>query len=382
MPDASQPITVRIGAKKPVVSIVLPTFNERENLPHAIGRIDASLQPIGLAYEIIIVDDDSPDRTWSLAEQLIKTRDDLHLIRRIGRRGLSSAIVEGLRSARGELLVVMDADLQHDAAILGEMAKRAREGGAELVIATRYAEGGEVGEWSLVRWLMSRLATLMSRLVIRSQVSDPMSGFFMISQPAFARVVNQLDPRGFKILLEIIARSPPLKVGEVGYTFQPRQHGESKLDSGVGIAYLRALYDLSLGRFLPLRFLLYCLVGASGVVVNLGVLWLLKTQARMETNSSLVIAIGMSMLSNFVLNNLLTFSDRRKQGLVALAMAFALFAIVSAAGAVINFSVTFLFTDRLQTNLYVADLVGIALSTVWNYSLNRHITWKKKRDAP
>jgi dolichol-phosphate mannosyltransferase len=378
MSDASQPITKRIGARKPIISIVLPTFNERENLEQAIGRIDAALKPTALAYEIIIVDDNSPDRTWSLAEQLIKSRDDLHLIRRIVQRGLSSAILEGLRSARGELLVVMDADLQHDASILGEMARKAREGGAELVIATRYADGGSVGKWSLVRWTMSRLATLMSRLVVHSQVSDPMSGFFMLTQTAFARVADKLNPRGFKILLEIIARSPPLKVSEVGYTFQVRQHGESKLDSGVGIAYLRALYDLSLGRFIPLRFLVYCLVGASGVVVNLGVLWLLKTQAKMETNPSLVIAIGTAMLSNFTLNNLLTFSDRRQQGMAALARAFALFAVVSAAGAVINYAVTSLFSARLQANLYAADLVGIVLSTVWNYSLNRHITWKKK----
>jgi dolichol-phosphate mannosyltransferase len=373
MSDA--PITTRIGARRPVVSVVLPTFNERANLPLAIGRIDAALQPTGLAHEIIVVDDDSPDRTWSLAEQLIATRSDLHLIRRIGRRGLSSAVVEGLRSARGELLVVMDADLQHDAGILAAMVDRARSG-AELVVATRYADGGGSSRWPFRRLLLSRLATLLSRLAVRTRVSDPLSGYFLISRAAFAAVADRLDPRGFKILLEIIARSAPLAVAEAGYTFGARQHGESKLDSGVGLAYLRALYDLSLGRALPLRFLLYCLVGASGVAVNLGVLWLLRSQAALDDGASLTCAIGASMLSNFALNNLLTFADRRRQGPRALAAGLALFVVIGSAGALINFSVTLLLATRLQADLYLADLAGIALSTIWNYSLNRHITWK------
>jgi dolichol-phosphate mannosyltransferase len=359
---------------------VLPTYNERANLAEAIRRIDAALLPGGLAFDITVVDDDSPDGTWALAEDLMRGRPGLHLIRRVGRRGLSSAIVEGLRSARGDLLVVMDADLQHDAGILARLVDEARAGGA-LVVATRYADGGQTGAWSWWRWLLSRAATVLSRLVIRSPVSDPMSGYFLITRAAFAGVAERLDPRGFKILLEIIARSAPLAVREVGYTFATRQAGDSKLDRGVALAYLRALYDLSLGRVLPLRFILYCLVGASGVLVNLGMLTALRRTTRLDDEVVLTVAIITTMVSNFALNNVITFADRRQQGVLAFLRGLLLFIAISSTGALINFSVSIFLAHRAGWDLAWADLVGIALAAVWNYSLNRTVTWRERREG-
>jgi dolichol-phosphate mannosyltransferase len=233
------------GARR--LSIVLPTYNERESIIAALERIDHALAATGLPYEIIVVDDDSPDGTWARVESLARVRRDLHLIRRVGRRGLSSAVAEGFSAARGELLVVMDADLQHDAGVLPAMVHAAGEPGVDLVVATRYALGGSTGNWTLGRRLLSRLATILSWSVVRTRVSDPMSGYFLIARHSWREMSSQLNLRGFKILLEIIARSPPLDCREIGYTFRSRLHGASKLDGGVGIAYLRALYDLSVG---------------------------------------------------------------------------------------------------------------------------------------
>jgi dolichol-phosphate mannosyltransferase len=377
-PPAPSPSQAASGT---TLSVVLPTYNEQANIRLAIERIDKALAEavasIGLVYEIIVVDDDSPDRTWEVVEGLVRTRDNLHLIRRIGRRGLSSAVIEGFQSGNGRLLAVMDADLQHDATILGTMTLKALDAGADLVVATRYAKDGGTGDWNFFRKLLSRIATLMSRLVMRTRVSDPMSGYFLVTAKAFAAVSQQVNQRGFKILLEILARSPPLAAQEVPYVFTPRLHGESKLDSGVGIAYLRALYDLSFGKVIPLRFLLYCMVGASGVVVNLGVLWLLRGYFKFDQHTSLLAAIATSILSNYLLNNFITFSDRKRSGMVALT-GLALFCLVSSGGALINYSVSTLFASTIQMNIYVADLLGIVLATIWNYTLNRLYTWQKR----
>ncbi len=361
------------------LSIVLPTYNERENILPCIARIDEALQGAGITYEVVVVDDDSPDRTWEIAEELSRKRTDIHLIRRIGRRGLSSAVVEGFAAANGELLLVMDADLQHDAGILPKMANSASEAGVDLVVATRYAQGGSTGVWSRKRWLLSRLATIMSWLVIRTRVSDPMSGFFLVSRAVWSEVAPRVDARGFKILLEIIARTRPLGFREIGYTFSIRQHGESKLDSGVGIAYLRALYGLSFGRIISLRLLLYCFVGASGVVVNLGVVWLLHRHFGLSENVSLISGIATAMLSNFALNNFITFGDRRRQGTRALVIGILLFTLISSGGAVINYSVARFMMGMFGLGIFVSDLIGIVFATIWNFSLNRHITWKKPR---
>jgi dolichol-phosphate mannosyltransferase len=360
------------------LSIILPTYNERENVILAVERIDKALESAKIEYEIVVVDDDSPDSTWEQVEDLSRTRHNIHLIRRIGRKGLSSAVVEGFAAARGELLGVMDADLQHDASILPAMLDCAGEPNVDLVVATRYSRGGSTGDWIIWRWLLSKTATAMSWLVIRTRVSDPMSGYFFISSRSWRNVARRLNPRGFKILLEIITRSKPLKFREVGYTFQPRQFGESKLDTSVGVAYLRALYDLSCGRVVPLRLLLYCVVGVSGVAVNLCILWIVNRRLQVDGVRALVFAISASMLSNFLLNNFITFGNRRRYGWQAILSGLALFVIICSVGAVMNFAIARFAFGRLGFNIYVADIVGIAVSTAWNFSLNREYTWKKR----
>jgi dolichol-phosphate mannosyltransferase len=295
--EAAPAISEGASERDPVarrLSIILPTYNERESIFSALERIDFALAATGLPYEIIVVDDDSPDGTWERVESLARVRRDLRLIRRLGRRGLSSAVVEGFSAARGELLVVMDADLQHDAGVLPAMVHAAGEPGVDLVVATRYSLGGTTGDWTIGRRLLSRLATILAWSVVWTRVSDPMSGYFLIASHAWREASSQLNPRGFKILLEIIARSPQIGCREIGYTFRSRLHGESKLNGGVGIAYLRALYDLSFNRMMTLGALSYCLVGASTSHVGLALLRFLHrlNWSRGRSPSALPSAVG------------------------------------------------------------------------------------------
>ena len=358
------------------LSVILPTYNERRNIAAAVESIDRALSGTAVGYEIIVVDDDSPDRTWEEVESLARHRADLHLIRRVGRRGLSSAVVEGFSAATGDVLAVMDADLQHDASLLPAMVQAAGAPGTDLVVATRYAQGGSAGDWTLGRRFLSRLATVLSWAVVRTRVSDPMSGYFLIAAHTWRDVSARLDPRGFKILLEIIARSPPLACREIGYTFRPRRHGASKLDSAVGISYLRSLYDLSLGRFIDRRMLSFGLVGLSGAAVNLATVRLLHDVLRLGVTAALASAIGTAMVSNFLLNNFITYSDRHRSGLPSLLKGFASFAAISSAGAAINLAVARYSIRALDLNIYVGVVLGIVVATAWNFRASRAVTWR------
>lgn len=361
------------------LSVILPTYNERRNIAVAVERIDRALSGTGVAYEIIVVDDDSPDHTWEEVESLARRRGDLHLIRRLGRRGLSSAVVEGFSAATGNVLAVMDADLQHDADLLPAMVSAAGAPGVDLVIATRYGQGGSAGDWTRGRLLLSRLATVLSWAVVRTRVSDPMSGYFLIASHAWRDVASRLNPRGFKILLEIIARSPPLVCREIGYTFQPRLHGASKLDGAVGISYLSSLVELSVDRFIDRRILCYGLVGAGGAGVNLATVRLLHDDMGVHVTAALAAAIGASMVSNFLLNNFITFSDRHRSGLPSLLRGLASFSAVSSIGAAINLVVANFAIRALDMNLYAGAVLGILVATVWNFRANRDITWRIAR---
>jgi len=362
-----------------MLSLILPTFNESDSLPHLLPRIKDALADT--PHELIIVDDDSPDKTWKLAQDLTKDDDHIHIIRRIGRRGLSSAIMEGFLAAKGDVLAVMDADGQHDVTLLPKLYAAAQND-AEVAIGSRYIEGGGVGEWDERRHFLSRFATRITQWMCRVPVQDPMSGFFAIRKQAFDTLVNKLNPKGFKMLLDILVCIPKnTVVRELPYTFGVREHGESKLSWKVQLDFLEYLYDASLGRLIPLLFVKYCIVGTMGVGVHMSAYMLFSSLFRngsdltvFNFSIAVLLAVEIAILFNFLLNNIWTFSQMRLRGSAAIT-GFAKYNAACAFGAMANMAVsTFLFSLGTVELLSVA--IGAFTGVVWNYTMSRMLTWR------
>ena len=357
------------------VAVVVPTFNERENVRELIARVDHALR--GLSWELIFVDDDSPDGTSAEIKAIGAGDSRVRCIKRIGRRGLSSACIEGMLASAAPVFVVMDADLQHDESRIPAMLTALRADGAELVIASRYTNGGAIGEWDKTRALMSRVATRLSRVVCQQPISDPMSGFFMITAEALDGCVRRLSGKGFKILLDIVASSPAvLRVAEVPYTFRERLHGESKLDSLVMWDFGMLLAEKTIGRYIPVRFFAFTLVGGAGVLVHMAVLAALRAAAVGFSNAQAVATV-VAMVFKFWLNNLLTYRDRRLRGTKWFTGLLS-FMAACGLGAVANVGIaSYLFASHTQW--VVAALAGIAVGAVWNYAITQLYTWGQDR---
>jgi dolichol-phosphate mannosyltransferase len=357
------------------LSIIVPTFNERQNVRELIARIERAVH--GISWEMIFVDDDSPDGTSAEIKSIASRDRRIRCIRRIGRRGLSSACIEGMLAGSAPTLVVMDADLQHDESKIPEMFEVLHAESAHLVIASRYVPGGRIGEWDKTRAAMSRFATRISQIVCRQPISDPMSGFFMIRAEALESCVRRLSGRGFKILLDIVASAPDrLRVAEVPYTFRDRLHGESKLDSLVVWDFGMLLADKTIGRYVPVRFVAFSLVGVAGVVVHMAVLAALRA-AQVDFSNAQAAATIVAMVFNFWLNNLLTYRDRRLRGLKWLKGLLS-FVAACGLGAVANVGIaSYLFES--DTQWVVAALAGIAVGAVWNYAITQLYTWGQDR---
>ncbi len=357
------------------LSIVVPTYNESGNIAELLRRLVATLGDEG--WELIFVDDDSPDHTAQRVRDLARTDRRVRCVQRIGRRGLSSACVEGMLAASAPVIAVMDADLQHDESILPAMREQIESGRAELVIGTRYAAGGSTGDWDARRRWMSRVATQASHAVLRQPVSDPMSGFFMLDRGVLELVVRRLSAIGFKILMDIVASAPrPLRIAEVPYTFRDRFSGESKLDSFVIWEYLMLLADKTVGRVVPVRFLAFSMIGGLGVFVHMAILSAAHRGAGVEFGTAQAAATGGAMVFNFWANNLLTYRDRRLRG-PAWWRGLAAFVAVCSVGALANIGIaSFLF--REQTRWYLAALAGVVVGAVWNYAATSLYTWRSR----
>jgi dolichol-phosphate mannosyltransferase len=362
-----------------MLSLILPTFNEAKNLPELLPKLEEVLK--GIPHEIIIVDDDSPDETWRIAQEIGHDIDDIHVIRRVGRRGLSSAVIEGFLSAKGEVLAVMDADGQHDMSVLPRIYESVmRKNG--MVIGSRYIEGGSVGEWDERRHLMSRVATSLALKVCRVKVKDPMSGFFAIRRELFHSTAKQLNPKGFKILLDLLVCVPKeTLVEEIPFTFSTRLHGESKLSRRVQIEFLEYLYDVTVGRYIPLTFVKYCIVGALGVVVHVSAYLAFSAVIR-EGGDLTVMGFGLAVIGatevaivfNFLLNNAWTFAHARLKGLSAF-IGFLKFNGACLFGALANYAVSsYLFT--LAWPELSAVIIGAFTGVVWNYTMSKMFAWK------
>lgn len=356
------------------LSVVVPTFNERGNLGELLRRLDLSLQ--GIAWEVIVVDDDSPDQTAALARQLAQQDRRVRCLQRVGRRGLASACIEGMLASAAPYLAVMDADMQHDETRLAEMLRLLRSGGTDIVVGSRYVVGGDEGARDRTRASMTAAASRLSRLVCRQDVSDPMSGFFMLPRQTLEKVVRRLSGVGFKILLDILASSPsPLCVREVPYTFRDRFAGESKLDTGSIWEYGMLLADKLFGGYVPVRFLSFILVGSAGVVVHMAVLTALLKGVGVPFPASQTWATIVAILFNFSVNNVLTYRDMRLRGRRWL-RGLATFMLACGIGAVANVGVSsYLFDQR--TGWILAGLAGIAVGAAWNYVVTLEYTWRR-----
>ena len=357
------------------LAVVIPTFNERRNVPVLIAKLDQAL--IGLNWEAIFVDDDSPDGTADAARDLARVDRRVRVIQRIGRRGLSSACIEGMLATAAPLVAVIDADLQHDETILPAMARALQEDPTlDVVIGSRFVEGGGTGDWDKDRVAKSALATKLARRVLEADLSDPMSGFFMIRTAIVRDLAPRLAAIGFKILLDIMTGAPrPLHFRELPYTFRVRTEGESKLDHVVAMEYLIALYDRMFGRIIPVRFAMFSAIGAIGVGVHMAVLVFSMFVLNIHFLTSQVIAAIAAMTGNFFLNNALTYRDRRLRGLRQLADGWISFCAVCAVGLVANIGIAGFLHDFRASGWAASAMAGVLVGAVWNYALSSKFVW-------
>jgi len=366
-----QPLKVANAA--PILTIVVPTLNERDNVKPLIALLDAALANVN--WEVMFVDDDSTDDTARRIRALALVDPRVRCIQRIGRRGLSTACIEGVLASSAPYVAVMDADLQHDEALLPRMLEILLTENVDVVIGSRYAAGGGLGNWAGNRAWISRLGTRLARLVCNQDIADPLSGFFMCRRDVFEDVVRRLSGHGFKILLDLLASSSrPLRVCELPFEFRTRRHGESKLDTLVAWEYFALLADKLFGRIVPIRFALFASIGAVGLAVHMPVLWGALHFAALSFGAAQSIATLAAMTSNFFLNNILTYRDQRLRGWRMLRGLLTFYAIC-AIGATANVGIASYLFNANQT-WWVAGVLGVIIGAVWNYAMSSIFTWR------
>ncbi|HVE04302.1 MAG TPA: glycosyltransferase family 2 protein [Rhizomicrobium sp.] len=369
-----QPRSPPEPAHRTELSIVLPTFQEKGNVAELIRRLDSALA--GVEWEAIFVDDNSPDGTAEAAKRIAATDLRVRCLKRVGRRGLAGACIEGMLSSSAPYVAVMDADLQHDERILTAMLETLRTGNADLVAASRHIEGGSAASLEKSRGTISKVATALTRNVLSVPLSDPMSGFFMMRRDRFDAVAPKLSPVGFKILLDIVATAGPgLRVAEQSYVFGRREQGESKFNVQIGLEFLGLLLAKLTGDLVDPRFIFFALVGTTGLAVHLVVLKLaLLSAPNFATAQS--IATFVAMTSNFFLNNELTYRDRRLKGL-AMFGGFLGFCAIGSVGALTNVGLAnWLYSER--SVWWVAGAAGAIMGALWNYALSSLFVWRTR----
>ena len=358
----------------PVLTVVVPTFNEAANVPLLVERVALTL--VGLSWELVFVDDNSPDDTSAIAKKLGQRDARIRCIRRVGRRGLAGAFIEGALSSQAQFVAVMDADLQHDETLLPQMLELLMRQSADLVIGSRYVIGGHPGGLSAVRLSISMLATLWARRLAHASVNDPMSGFFMMRRELVDQIAPSLSSEGFKILFDILVteRDAGLKIVELPYGFRNRKSGNSKFDIRNAVDFGALLIAKLTGNTLPPRFLSFVLVGGSGVAVQFACLWQGLT-AGLSFPSAQAVATLAAMTTNFLLNNLLTYRDQRVAGWRLIPALLTFYAVCSI-GALSNVGVSsWLYTQRPVW--WLAGIAGSVVGAVWNYAGSSTFVWKR-----
>ena len=371
--DAALSSVEGIALNTPDLTIVVPTFNERDN----VGLLHEKLVTVldGIAWEAIFVDDDSPDGTAEAVRALARRDPRIRCLQRVGRRGLSSACIEGILASSSPYVAVMDADLQHDEHLLPRMFATLCDEPFDLVVGSRYVAGGGVGDWDRGRQRASALATRLSHMVTKIEIADPMSGFFMLRRAVFEDALRRLSAQGFKILLDVLAStSTPPRIKELPFEFRQRQHGESKLDTLVMWEFAMLLADKLVGHYVPVRFALFALIGGIGVLFHMSVLWTSLQLFSLPFTTSQTIATIVAMTANFFLNNFFTYADKRLKGWRAFRGLLSFYVICSL-GAVANIGIaSYLFAE--QERWWIAGVAGIVVGSVWNYAVSAVFTWK------
>lgn len=356
------------------LSVVIPTFKERDNVSELLRRLELALG--GIAWEAIFVDDNSPDGTADQVKTIAARDPRVRCLRRVGRRGLAGACIEGILSSSAPYVAVIDADLQHDERILPQMLEKLVSG-ADLVAATRYVAGGSAESFGTARSLISRLATRLVRRLLSTPLSDPMSGFFMMRRSRFDPIADRLTPAGFKILLDIATTADPsLVIAEQPYSFGTREQGESKFDLTVGLEFLGLLLSKLASGWLDPRFIFFAIVGTTGLVVNVAVLELVLFLTSASFPVAQSVGTFAALTSNFLLNNMLTYRDRRLRGLSMLT-GFIGFCAIGAVGAITNVGLaSWLYSERSMS--WVAGAAGAVMGVLWNYAMSTLFVWRAR----
>jgi len=353
------------------LTVVVPTFNERDNVAKLVRLLDAALQ--GVAWQVIFVDDNSPDGTAHAVKAIAAIDHRVECLHRVGRRGLAGAVIEGAMASAAPYVAVMDGDLQHDERLLPQMLAALRAGQAELVVGSRYVGGPEADASALgaTREAGSRFANWLGQKVLQVPLTDPMSGFFMLRRELVEAVAPKLDTSGFKVLFDIVAcQDAPPRFLELPYQFRAREAGTSKLDNGVVVQYLGLLTAKLTRDTISPRFLMFAVVGASGVGVNLVILRALLPFGF--AGAQLVASLG-AMTTNYLINNWVTYRDRRKRG-AALLTGYLKFVMLCSVPLAANVAVATMVYERGPA-WWVAGVAGAVVAAAWNYVTTSKAVW-------
>ncbi len=362
---------------KPTLSIVIPTYNEKDNISTILEKLKKELK--GINNEIIFVDDNSPDGTSIIVKELTKNSPEIRLIHRIGRKGLAGAVIEGIFAANSDLVAVMDCDLQHDTTkLLDMMDLFSYNSSLDLVIGSRFTETGEISEkaFSKIRELGSKVTTFLIKKVLNITATDPLSGFFMVRKDTFLKSSENLQTQGFKVLADFLATSGKnIEIKEVGYKFKSRIAGESKMSFLTALELVGLVLSQILKGKVSIRFILFCMVGLSGIFVQLLITGLAMMLINQFPTSQTLGIIG-AMTSNYFLNNIITFQERKLKSLDLIRGLFSFYLICSL-GAFTNIAVaTYVF--EISSNWIISSLIGAIFGAVWNFTLTSIFTWKSK----
>jgi dolichol-phosphate mannosyltransferase len=359
----------------PELSVVVPCYNERANVAPLIRKLHTALA--GIAWEVIFVDDNSPDGTAAEVRRVAATDPRVRCIRRIGRRGLASAVIEGALSSSAAFIAVMDGDLQHDESRLADMLAALRTGEIDLAVGSRHVEGGDTsGLASRWRHSLSDGGIRLAQAFLPVRLNDPMSGFFMLGRETFEAVAPHLTGQGFKILLDLVMSAPaPLRVREIPCQFHPRLAGESKLDVLVLMQFAGLLVDKVFDGFVPLRFLSFCFVGFLGVLVHLAVLTLARVTGDFDFATAQIAATVVAMVFNFQLNNSITYRDQKLRG-PRLWRGLLLFMLVCGIGAIANVGIARTLYESHSNWWTLAGATGAIIGVVWNYAVSATLVWR------
>lgn len=357
------------------LTVVVPTLNERGNIDSLLAGIEQAIE--GLRWELIFVDDASTDGTPERIYEIAQLDPRIRLIRRFGRRGLASAVVEGALASTTPVIAVLDADLQHDETVIPKLVRPLLAGEADVAVATRYAEGGSTDGWDEKRLRISRAATWAANNLLKTKCTDPMSGLFAVRRETLLAARPRMSSVGYKILFDILASTPTVpRVTEIPYRFGTRLSGDSKLDRAVELEYFELLLDKLVGRWVPAKLLMFGAVGALGVLVHLGLLDFSLKALLLPFATAQTIAVIGAMTFNFALNNVFTYRDRQLKGF-AWWRGLLSFYLVCAVGAIGNVGVGSLVYQHSST-WWLAGIAGAIIGAVWNYVGSSWLTWTRR----